>query len=173
MGMIENRELARRIQEYYGRYDDAIEASPVFRESRNDGVLGGFASGVWLFDERPVGEIIALARRDQRFAAYLRSQRMGDPPREFAGAEKPKLKRRIARSRQKARGFRESAACSAVRNDRNRRELVGGSVPGDSQAPTVRHLHPNAPGADPAVDQPCHVIKISAFMPLDDEIIFI
>ncbi|MBI3437688.1 MAG: hypothetical protein HY054_03370 [Proteobacteria bacterium] len=75
MGMIANRELARHIQEYYGRYDDAIEASLVFREFRNDGVVSELGSGVSLFDERPAGKIIELARRDQRFAAYLRSQR--------------------------------------------------------------------------------------------------
>ena len=75
MGMIQNRELARHIQQYYARYDDAIEASLVFREFRNDGVVSAFTSGVSLFDERPASEIIALARRDQRFAAYLRSQR--------------------------------------------------------------------------------------------------
>lgn len=75
LGMIENRELARHIQDYYSRYDDVIEASLVFREFRNEGVVSGLGSGVSLFDERPIGEIIALARRDPRFAAYLRSQR--------------------------------------------------------------------------------------------------
>ncbi|MEQ1811845.1 MAG: hypothetical protein ABL889_18095 [Terricaulis sp.] len=75
MGLIENRELARHIQEYYGRYDDTMEASQVFRVFRNDGAVANFESGVSLFDERPAGEIIALARRDPRFAAYLRSQR--------------------------------------------------------------------------------------------------
>ncbi len=75
MGMIQNRALARHIQEYYGRYDDLLDTNAVFRGFRNDGVVNGFAYGVSVFDERPVGEIIALARRDERFAAYLRSQR--------------------------------------------------------------------------------------------------
>ncbi len=75
MGMIENRELARDIQEYYSHYDDTIEASLVFREFRNAGVVDSLSSGVSLFDERPIAEIIALARRDAKFAAYLRSQR--------------------------------------------------------------------------------------------------
>lgn len=75
MGMIQNRALARHIQEYYAHYDDALAASEVFREFRNNGAIESFASGVSLFDERPVGEIVAIARRDPRFAAYLRSQR--------------------------------------------------------------------------------------------------
>lgn len=75
MGLIENQELARHIQQYYGRYDDAMEASQVFRAFRNEGAVDGYAYGVSLFDERPASEIIALARRDDRFAAYLRTQR--------------------------------------------------------------------------------------------------
>lgn len=75
MGLIDNRELARHIQEYYGHYDDTMEASQVFRTFRNDAVVDGFGYGVSLFDERPIGEIITLARRDPRFAAYLRTQR--------------------------------------------------------------------------------------------------
>ncbi|MBC7767351.1 MAG: hypothetical protein H7124_01040 [Phycisphaerales bacterium] len=75
MGMIENRELARDIQLYYGSYDDLLDTNDVFRGFRNTGVVAGFEYGVSVFDERPAAEIIALARRDERFAAYLRTQR--------------------------------------------------------------------------------------------------
>jgi hypothetical protein len=76
LGLIRNRELARRIQQYYNQFDDARDtASDVFRPFRNDGVLANYKFGVSVFDERPAEEIIALARENEEFAAYLRSAR--------------------------------------------------------------------------------------------------
>ncbi len=76
LGLIENRDLARSIQQYYDQYDDVRDtAGDVFRPFRNDGVLASYKYGVSVFDERPVEEIIALAREHEEFAAYLRSAR--------------------------------------------------------------------------------------------------
>ena len=76
LGLIENRDLARRIQQYYNQYDDVRDtAGDVFRPFRNDGVLANYKYGVSVFDERPAEEIIELAREHEEFAAYLRSAR--------------------------------------------------------------------------------------------------
>lgn len=75
LGLVRNRKLAREIQLYYNDFDDLQNTNEVFRGFRNAGVVAGFDYGVSVFDERPPEEIIALARRDQRFAAYLRTQR--------------------------------------------------------------------------------------------------
>lgn len=75
LGLLRNRELARRIQAYYGNVDDLLDTNTVFRAFRNDGVRAQYALGVSVFDERPEAEIIALARDNPSFAAYLRSQR--------------------------------------------------------------------------------------------------
>ncbi len=76
LGMLRNRPLARQIQVYYGNYDDLLDTqTTVFRPFRNDGARDQFALGVSVFDQRPPAEIIALARENPGFAAYLRSQR--------------------------------------------------------------------------------------------------
>jgi hypothetical protein len=76
LGMLKNRRLARQIQAYYGNYDDLLEAQKeVFRPFRNDGAREQYALGVSVFDQRPAAEIVALARDNPGFAAYLRSQR--------------------------------------------------------------------------------------------------
>ena len=76
LGLLENRDLARSIQQYYDQYDDVRDtAGDVFRPFRNDGVLASYKYGVSVFDERPAHEIIALAREHEEFAAYLRSAR--------------------------------------------------------------------------------------------------
>ncbi|MEO1250924.1 MAG: hypothetical protein AAFW81_01100 [Pseudomonadota bacterium] len=76
LGLIENRELARNIQQYYNQYDDVRDtAGDVFRPFRNDGVLANYKYGVSVFDERPAAEIIEIARENEEFAAYLRSAR--------------------------------------------------------------------------------------------------
>lgn len=75
LGLMRNRKLARDIQLYYNDFDDLLDTNAVFRGFRNAGVVAGFDYGVSSFDERPPEELIALARRDQRFAAYLRTQR--------------------------------------------------------------------------------------------------
>ena len=76
LSLFKNRELARRIQQYYNQYDDVRDtAGDVFRPFRNDGVLANYKYGVSGFDERPVEEIIELAREHEEFAAYLRSAR--------------------------------------------------------------------------------------------------
>jgi hypothetical protein len=76
LGLLRNRELALRIQQYYGNYDDLLDTqSNVFRPFRNDGAREQYALGVSVFDERPAAEIIALARENRGFATYLRSQR--------------------------------------------------------------------------------------------------
>lgn len=75
LGLIRNGVLARSIQQFYGRYDDLLNTGDVFREFRNDGVRDFYRLGVSVFDERPPEEIIAIAREDQGFAAYLRTTR--------------------------------------------------------------------------------------------------
>ena len=76
LGLIENRELARNIQQYYNQYDDVRDtAGDVFRPFRNDGVLANYKYGVSVFDERPAEEIIEIAKESEEFAAYLRSAR--------------------------------------------------------------------------------------------------
>jgi hypothetical protein len=76
LGMLRNRPLARQIQTYYGNYDDLLDTqTTVFRMFRNDGAREQFGLGVSVFDQRPAAEIVALARSNPGFAAYLRSQR--------------------------------------------------------------------------------------------------
>lgn len=75
LGLIENHDLARQIQKYYGLYDDLLDTNVVFRNFRNAGVVANFANGLSSFDERPASEIIQLARENPDFAAYLRTQR--------------------------------------------------------------------------------------------------
>lgn len=76
LGLIRNRDLARRIQQYYNEFYDARDtASDVFRTFRNDGVLANYKYGVSVFDERPAEEIIKIAQENEEFAAYLRSAR--------------------------------------------------------------------------------------------------
>lgn len=76
LGLLRNRDLALRIQQYYGNYDDLLDTqSNVFRPFRNDGAREQYALGVSVFDERPAAEIVALARENRGFATYLRSQR--------------------------------------------------------------------------------------------------
>lgn len=52
-----------------------LDTNAVFRMFRNDGAREQFALGVSVFDQRPAEEVIALARANPAFAAYLRSQR--------------------------------------------------------------------------------------------------
>jgi hypothetical protein len=75
LGLLKNRELARAIQAYYGDYDNLLDTNGVFRTFRNDGARDQYPLGVSVFDQRPAGEIVALAREHPGFAAYLRSQR--------------------------------------------------------------------------------------------------
>lgn len=76
LGLLKNRVLARQIQTYYGNYDNLLDnQTNVFRPFRNDGAREQFALGVSVFDQRPAAEIVALARENKGFAAYLRSQR--------------------------------------------------------------------------------------------------
>lgn len=75
MSLIEDRDLARELQQYYGLYDDLLDTGAVFRSFRHAGVAANFANGLSSFDERPASEIIQLARENPDFAAYLRTQR--------------------------------------------------------------------------------------------------
>ena len=76
LGLLKNRELARHIQTYYGNYDDLLDTQTnVFRTFRTDGSIQQYPLGVSVFDQRPASEIVALARGNPGFAAYLRSQR--------------------------------------------------------------------------------------------------
>ena len=76
LALIGNRDLARKIQQYYGNYDDLLDTqTTVFRTARNHGVIAQFDLGVSTFDQRPAAEIVALARENTSFATYLRSQR--------------------------------------------------------------------------------------------------
>ena len=76
LGLLKNRELARHIQTYYGNYDDLLDTQTnVFRTFRTNGAIQQYPLGVSVFDQRPAAEIVALARSNPGFAAYLRSQR--------------------------------------------------------------------------------------------------
>lgn len=76
LALLRNRELARHIQTYYGNYDDLLDTQTnVFRMFRNDGAREQFPIGLSVFDQRSPVEIVALARDNPAFAAYLRSQR--------------------------------------------------------------------------------------------------
>ncbi len=75
LGLVEDRGLARAIQQYYGRYDDLLDTGEVFRAFRNDGASIYHAAGLSVFDRRPLEDIIDIAQRDPAFAAYLRSTR--------------------------------------------------------------------------------------------------
>ena len=75
LAQLQNRALARQIQVYYGDYDDMISASAMIRDFRNEGVRSLYPLGISLGDERPAEEVVALARDNPGFAAYLRTQR--------------------------------------------------------------------------------------------------
>jgi hypothetical protein len=76
LALLRNRELARKIQTYYGNYDDLLDTQTnVFRAFRNEGARDQYAIGLSVFDQRPPAEIVALARDNPAFAAYLRGQR--------------------------------------------------------------------------------------------------
>lgn len=75
LGLIENKNLARAIQVCFGHLDDVLDTSNAFRIFRNEGATLLYRFGVSVFDRRPAGEIVALARNQPEFAAYLRSQR--------------------------------------------------------------------------------------------------
>jgi len=75
LGLLQNRELARQIQQYYGRYDDLLDTQKLFREFRNEGSRAAFAYGLSVFDERPVEDVVAVVREHEAFAAYVRSVR--------------------------------------------------------------------------------------------------
>ena len=75
-GLLRNRTLARHVQTYYGNHDDLLDTQTnVFRAFRTDGALQQYPLGVSVFDQRPASQIVALARDNPGFAAYLRSQR--------------------------------------------------------------------------------------------------
>jgi hypothetical protein len=75
LALLGDRKLARAIQTYYGSFDDLLDTNTVFRTFRNDGAREQYALGMSVFDQRPAAEIVALARDNPGFAAYLRSQR--------------------------------------------------------------------------------------------------
>ena len=76
LALLGNRELARQIQTYYGNYDDLLDTQTnVFRAFRNDGAGLQYPIGLSVFDQRSPAEIVALARDNPAFAAYLRAQR--------------------------------------------------------------------------------------------------
>ena len=73
LGLLENRDLARQLQLYYGSYDDLIDTNVVSEHFATPGPLP--EHGISVFDERPVEDIIQLARENEDFAAYLRTTR--------------------------------------------------------------------------------------------------
>lgn len=76
LGLLKNRKLAHQIQAYYGNFDSLLDVqSNVLRPFRNDGARDQYPLGLSVFDQRPAAEIVALARENPGFAAYLRSQR--------------------------------------------------------------------------------------------------
>lgn len=75
MAQLQNRALTARLQTYYGEYDDLMVTATMLRGFRNDGVREQYALGLSVFDQRPAEAIVALARENPGFAAYLRTQR--------------------------------------------------------------------------------------------------
>lgn len=76
LSLIGDKDLARSLQLYYGAYDDLLDTgNGVFRAFRTDGAAIYHGHGVSVFDERPPEELVALARENPDFAAYLRSTR--------------------------------------------------------------------------------------------------
>jgi hypothetical protein len=76
LGLLRNRPLARQIQAYYGSYDNLLDTQAnVFRAFRTAGAPMQYELGISVLDQRPAAEIVALARDNPGFAAYLRSQR--------------------------------------------------------------------------------------------------
>ncbi len=75
LALLRNRPLARQIQTFYGNFDDLLDTNTVFRTFRNEGAREQYPLGLSVFDQRPAAEIVALARDNPGFAAYLRSQR--------------------------------------------------------------------------------------------------
>ncbi len=76
LGLIANKDLARNIQLYYDSYDNLLDTGArVFRAFRTDGAAIYQAHGISVWDERPAAEIIAIARDNPDFAAYLRTMR--------------------------------------------------------------------------------------------------
>ncbi len=75
LGLLQNRELARQIQQYYGRYDDLLDTQKLFREFRSEGARAAYTYGLSVFDERPVEDVVAVVREHEAFAAYVRTTR--------------------------------------------------------------------------------------------------
>ncbi len=73
--LLRNRDLARQIQQYYGRYDDLLDTQKLFRQFRNEGARAAYAYGLSVFDERPVEDVVAVVREHEEFAAYVRTTR--------------------------------------------------------------------------------------------------
>ena len=73
MGLLQNRELARDIQLYYGEYDDLLDTQKIFREFRAQGVMLGYQYGLSALEERPVEDVVAIVRAHDDYAAYVRS----------------------------------------------------------------------------------------------------
>lgn len=75
LGLLRNRDLARQIQQYYGRYDDLLDTQKVFREFRSEGGRAAYSYGLSLFDQRPIEDVVAVVREHEAFAAYVRTTR--------------------------------------------------------------------------------------------------
>lgn len=76
LSLIANKDLSRALQLYYDDYDNFLDTgNSIFRAFRTDGAAIYQDLGVSVFDERPAEEIVALARDNLNFAAYLRSVR--------------------------------------------------------------------------------------------------
>ncbi|MEO1015114.1 MAG: hypothetical protein AAFX08_07995 [Pseudomonadota bacterium] len=75
LGLIENRDLAREIQLYYGGYDDLLDTQKIFQQTRDEGVRLGYDYGLSVWDERPIEEVVAVVRDHEDYAAYVRTVR--------------------------------------------------------------------------------------------------
>lgn len=73
LSLIRNRNLAGQIQQYYSAQVSVELTMSIFRDVRNDGVAQFYRLGFSTFGSVPAEQLIAAAREDVAFAAYVRS----------------------------------------------------------------------------------------------------
>ncbi len=75
MQTIRNRQISRKIQQYYAGMDDLVGIQTMLRQIRNDGTKMGYPLGLSTFGEIDDKKLIAIARSDASYSSYLRTVR--------------------------------------------------------------------------------------------------
>jgi hypothetical protein len=75
MQTIRNRQISRKIQQYYAGMDDLVGIQTMLRQIRNDGTKIGYSLGLSTFGEMDDKKLIATVRSDASYASYLRTVR--------------------------------------------------------------------------------------------------